>query len=189
MNIIWRCFEVLVAFVAIMMAIGAMSLFAMSVSFIPYLGFVAIIIYLLVPKRWGVFGLSLAIMAASIYLAFMFLSSLFGQPFFCLMSCILSFGATVLMLRGKPLWVWGVIAAVFMIIGVWYVFNNDIVGPMEFMIRDRPIDTPAQWYHCYRFFWAGIVIEKVAYYAGIVSVPLLLIIFYVRKACERLEGK
>ena len=32
------------------------------------------------------------------------------------------------------------------------------------------------------------MIEKVAYYAGIVSVPLLLIISYVRKACERLES-
>ena len=159
---------------AVIMVIGTMALYGMSLSFIPYLGLMAVVVYLLVPRKWGVVGLSLALMAGCIYLAFMFFFSIFGQPYFCLMSCVLSVGATVLMLRKKPLWVWGVITAIFLIIGVWYVFNNDIIGPIEFMIRDRPIDTPAQWYHCYRFYWMGVVIETVTNIAGVVSVLLML---------------
>lgn len=68
---------------------------------------------------------------------------------------------------------WGVVALIFLTIGVYYVFNNDIVGPMEFRIRDRPIDTPAQWHHCYRFFWTGIVVETVSQFAGMVSVIVI----------------
>ena len=103
----------------------------------------------------------------------MFTSVIFMQPLFCLMSSILSLTTVGVMLKGKPLWMWGIVTTIFLSIGVFYVFNNDIVGPMGIMIRDRPIDTPAQWYHCYRFFWTGIVIETVTYIAGIVSVLLL----------------
>ena len=66
------------------------------------------------------------------------------------------------------------VLSIFIVIGVYYVFNNDIVGPMEFAIRDRPIDTPSQWYNSYRFFWTGIVVELVTKFAGFVSVLLVL---------------
>lgn len=174
MNIIWGCFEVVVALLALMMAIGAIGLLGMQLSTIPYLGFMAIIIYLLVPRTWGVFGLSLAIFIASFYLFSMFLLVLFWQPVYCLISCVLSLLATILMLRGKPLWMKWLVLSIFIVIGVYYVFNNDIVGPMEFIISDRPIDTPAQWYHCYRFYWMGVVIETVTKYAGVVSILLML---------------
>lgn len=174
MNIIWGCFEVVVALLALMMAIGAIGLLGMQLSTIPYLGFMAIIIYLLVPRTWGVFGLSLAIFIASFYLFSMFLLVLFWQPYFCLMSCVLSLLATILMLRGKPLWMKWLVLSIFIVIGVYYVFNNDIVGPMEFIISDRPIDAPSQWYGCYRFFWTGIVVETVTKYAGVVSILLML---------------
>lgn len=174
MNIIWGCFEVVVALLALMMAIGAIGLLGMQLSTIPYLGFMAIIIYLLVPRTWGVFGLSLAIFIASFYLFSMFLLVLFWQPVYCLMSCVLSLLATILMLRGKPLWMKWLVLSIFIVIGVYYVFNNDIVGPMEFIISDRPIDTPSQWYGCYRFFWTGIVVETVTKYAGVVSILLML---------------
>ena len=83
-------------------------------------------------------------------------------------SSLMPMTAVILMLRRKPLWVWGVVALIFLTIGVYYVFHNDIKGPMEFMICDRPIDVPAQWHHCYRFFWTGIVVETVTNIAGFV---------------------
>jgi hypothetical protein len=58
-------------------------------------------------------------------------------------------------------------------------FNNDIVGPMGFMIRDRPIDVPSQWYHCYRFFWGGVLLNMISLRAGVISV-LILFLYSVR---------
>ena len=187
---LWTIIEVVVAIVALIMAGLAMALFGMNISTLPYLAYMALVLYLLVPRQWGVFGYSVAIMVASVYLYAMFVFAIFGQPIFCLMSSLMPLTAVGLMLRGKPFWMWGVIALIFLIIGVYYVFHNDIIGPMEFRIRDRPIDTPAQWHHCYRFFWTGIVVETVTNIAGFVSVIFLSVLPLkknVRKACERLE--
>ena len=49
------------------------------------------------------------------------------------------------------------------------------MGPIGFMIRDRPVDIPAQWYHCYRFFWLGIYSESVAFTVGIIAIVLIVI--------------
>jgi hypothetical protein len=68
-----------------------------------------------------------------------------------LMSIILPVCSTLIMLKGKPIWIGIVIFLVYLSVGFYCFFNNDIVGPMGFMIRDRPIDVPSQWYHCYRF--------------------------------------
>jgi hypothetical protein len=46
---------------------------------------------------------------------------------------------------------------------------------MGFMIRDRPIDVPAQWYHCYRFFWGGVLLNMISSRAGVISVLLLFL--------------
>jgi hypothetical protein len=170
---IWTCIEVLAAIIALMFAVGAFLLGVLAIRYMIYLVFFAIIIYHIIPRRWGVFGYSVATIIASIYYFMMFVSAIFMQPLFCLMSSVLSLATVGVMLKGKPLWMWGIVTTIFLSIGVFYVFNNDIVGPMEFRIRDMPIDTPAQWYYCYRFFWTGIVIETVSYIAGIVSVLLL----------------
>ena len=172
-EIIWTVLEVVAAIVALLMALGLFCLVGMNISFLPYVGYMALVLYLLVPWDWGMFGTCAAIVAGCIYLAFLFLFAIFWQPVFCLMSSLMPLTAVGLMLRGKPLWTWGVVALIFLTIGIFYVFHNNIIGPTEFMIRDRPIDTPAQWHHCYRFYWTGFVVETVTNLAGFVSVLLL----------------
>ena len=63
---------------------------------------------------------------------------------------------------------------IYIVFGVDLLYNNDIIGPMEFMICDRPFDYPAQWYHCYRFFWAGVLLNLIAWSAGMISMIILL---------------
>ena len=58
-----------------------------------------------------------------------------------------------LLTRGKPLWVKGVVSCTLVIAGVYTLFFNDILGPIGFMIRDMPIDMPAQFYHSWRYYW------------------------------------
>lgn len=184
-EILWTIVEVVVAIVTILMATVVLALFGMNLATLPYLAFMVLVLYQIVPREWGMFGTCSAIIVACIYLANMFLFAMFWQPAFCLMSILMPITAVILMLRRKPLWVWGVVALIFLTIGVYYVFNNDIVGPTEFRIRDRPIDTPAQWHHCYRFFWTGIVVETVSQFAGIVSVIVISVyaLFQKWKRC------
>lgn len=180
-EIIWTVLDVVSALVAILMAIVTMAMFVMSISTIPYLAYMALVLYLLIPREWGVFGASMAIVAGCIYLMNMFIFAIFWQPLYCLMSCVLSLAAVILMLRGKPLWLWVVVFLIFLSIGVYYIFNNNIVGPMGFLIRDRPIDTPAQWYHCYRFYWCGVVAETVSQFASFVSIIVIAVYILYQK--------
>ena len=186
---IWICVEAMTAIIALMFAVGAFLLGVLGMRYMLYLVFIAIIIYHIIPRRWGVIGYSGAIIIASIYFIFMFLSAIVEQPVFCLMSSVLSLSAVGVMLKGKPWWTWIVVTSIFLIIGVFYVFNNDIVGPMEFRIRDMPINTPAQWYYCYRFFWTGFVIEMVTYIAGFVSIIILSSYTLGKKAIELYKNK
>jgi hypothetical protein len=96
-----------------------------------------------------------------------------------LMSIILPVCSTLIMLKGKPIWIGIVIFLVYLSVGFYCFFNNDIVGPMGFMIRDRPIDVPSQWYHCYRFFWGGVLLNMISLRAGVISV-LILFLYSVR---------
>lgn len=168
-------FVVVMAIIASALALGALVLFMSSITSAPLFVFVVIIIYCLVPKKWGLLGYSIAVVIAAFYLVIMFLSVFVAQPILCLMSCLLSLGTVGLMLREKPLWMWMVVVSFFLITGVYYVFHNNIVGPIGFLISDRPFNTPAQWYHCYRFYWAGVVIRDVTYFASSISVIMLLI--------------
>ncbi|MBQ9216177.1 MAG: hypothetical protein IJ159_05415 [Prevotella sp.] len=186
---IWTCIEVMTAIIALMIAVGAFLLGVLGMRYMLYLVFIAIIIYHIIPRRWGVIGYSGAIIIASIYFIFMFLSAIVEQPVFCLMSSVLSLSAVGVMLKGKPWWTWIVVTSIFLIIGVFYVFNNDIVGPMEFRIQDMPINTPTQWYYCYRFFWTGFVIEMVTYIAGFVSIIFLSSYTLGKKAIELYKNK
>lgn len=172
-EILWTCFDVVMAIVAVVIAMGALALCGLQIHLAPFVAFLAIILYYLIPKKWGTVGLAMAVIVASVYIAIMFLSVMFEQPLYCLMSCVLSLAAVILMLRGKPLWLWVIVLLIFLSIGVYYIFNNDIVGPMGFLIRDRPIDIPAQWHHCYRFYWCGIVAETVSQFTGIVSIIVI----------------
>lgn len=106
-EILWTIVEVVAVIVALLMAVVAVALFGINVSTLPYLAYMVLVLYLLVPREWGMFGYSVAIIVGSIYLANMFLFAMFWQPVFCLMSSLMPITAVVLMLRGKPLWTWG----------------------------------------------------------------------------------
>ena len=143
----------------------------------------AIVVYRLLPKTVGVFGIAIAIIIACLYFDVMVISALFYQPLYILMSCVVTTSAVLLLLKGKPKWLWGVVAFIYLGLGVYYLFNNDIVGPMEFMIRDRPVDVPAQWNHCYRFFWSGVLMGMITTTASYCSVVVIAIyVLYSRNS-------
>lgn len=181
MNTIWTLFVGLIAIIAAMMALGLIAMFATLPFLWVFIAFWAIILYRLLPKSFGVFGVSLAIIGVCVYFVISFLSIFVYQPMHYLMKTTLAIVAVLIMLKGKPRWLWGVVALVFIGYGVFYLFNNDIVGPMTFLIMDRPIDTPSQWYNCYRFFWTGIYLDGVIWYSSIISTIIIFIyIMYYR---------
>ena len=163
------------------MALGLIAMFATLPFLWSYIAFWSIILYRLLPKSFGVFGFSLAVIGVCVYFVISFLSIFVCQPMHYLMKIALATVAVLIMLKGKPRWLWGVVALVFIGYGVFYLFYNDIVGPMTFLIMDRPIDTPSQWYNCYRFFWTGIYLDGVIWYSSIISTIIIFIyIMYYR---------
>ena len=175
MNTIWTLFVGLIAIIAAMMALGLIAMFATLPFLWVFIAFWAIILYRLLPKSFGVFGVSLAVIGVCVYFVISFLSIFVCQPMHYLMKTALATVAVLIMLKGKPRWLWGVVALVFIGYGVFYLFNNDIVGPMTFLIMDRPIDTPSQWYNCYRFFWTGVYLDGVIWYSSIISTIIIFI--------------
>ena len=163
------------------MALGLLAMFATLPFLWVFIVFWVIILYRLLPKSFGVFGVSLAVIGVCVYFVISFLSIFVCQPMHYLMKTALATVAVLIMLKGKPRWLWGVVALVFIGYGVFYLFYNDIVGPMTFLIMDRPIDTPSQWYNCYRFFWTGVYLDGVIWYSSIISTIIIFIyIMYYR---------
>lgn len=185
MNTIWTLFVGLIAIIAAMMALGLLAMFATLPFLWVFIAFWAIILYRLLPKSFGVFGVSLAIIGVCVYFVISFLSIFVYQPMHYLMKTTLATVAVLIMLKGKPRWLWSVVALVFVGYGVFYLFYNDIVGPMTFLIMDRPIDTPSQWFDCYRFFWTGIYLDGVIWYSSIIST----IIIFIYIMYNRYKGK
>ena len=185
MNTIWTLFVGLIAIIAAMMALGLLAMFATLPFLWVFIVFWVIILYRLLPKSFGVFGVSLAVIGVCVYFVISFLSIFVCQPMHYLMKTALATVAVLIMLKGKPRWLWGVVALVFIGYGVFYLFYNDIVGPMTFLIMDRPIDTPSQWYNCYRFFWTGIYLDGVIWYSSIIST----IIIFIYIMYNRYKGK
>lgn len=175
MNTIWTLFVGLIAIIAAMMALGLLAMFATLPFLWVFIVFWVIILYRLLPKSFGVFGVSLAVIGVCVYFVISFLSIFVCQPMHYLMKTALATVAVLIMLKGKPRWLWGVVALVFIGYGVFYLFYNDIVGPMTFLIMDRPIDTPSQWYNCYRFFWTGIYLDGVIWYSSIISCIIIFV--------------
>ena len=181
MNTIWTLFVGLIAIIAAMMALGLIAMFATLPFLWVFIAFWAIILYRLLPKSFGVFGVSLAVIGVCVYFVISFLSIFVCQPMHYLMKTALATVAVLIMLKGKPRWLWGVVALVFIGYGVFYLFYNDIVGPLTFLIMDRPIDTPSQWYNCYRFFWTGVYLDGVICDSSIISyIIIFLYIMYNR---------
>ena len=79
-----------------------------------------------------------------------------------------------LLLRKTPLWVKYVVGGCLVMMGIYVLFNNDIIGPMTFRISDRPIDMPAQFYHSWRYFWVMAYLLDLSWTWGIPSVIFLL---------------
>ena len=167
------------------MALGLIAMFGTLPFLWVFIAFWAIILYRLLPKSFGVFGFSLAVIGVCVYFVISFLSIFVCQPMHYLMKIALATVAVLIMLKGKPRWLWGVVALVFVGYGVFYLFYNDIVGPMTFLIMDRPVDTPSQWYNCYRFFWTGIYLDGVIWYSSIIST----IIIFIYIMYNRYKGK
>jgi len=179
MEILRNIVSFLFASVAVIMALGTLCLLLMSPSYIILYIFMAIIIWELTPKSWSIIGWSCVLITACLYLTIIFITGFSWQPLMYLMSIMLPVCSTLVMLKGRPIWIWIVIFLVYLSVGFYCLYNNDIVGPMEFMIRDRPIDVPAQWYHCYRFFWGAVLLDMISSMAGVISV-LILFLYRVR---------
>ena len=175
MNTIWTLFVGLIAIIAAMMALGLIAMFGTLPFLWVFIAFWAIILYRLLPKSFGVFGFSSAVIGVCVYFVISFLSIFVCQPMHYLMKIALATVAVLIMLKGKPRWLWSVVALVFVGYGVFYLFYNDIVGPMTFLIMDRPIDTPSQWFDCYRFFWTGIYLDGVIWYSSIISCIIIFV--------------
>ena len=181
MNTIWTLFVGLIAIIAAMMALGLIAMFATLPFLWVFIVFWLIILYRLLPKSFGVFGVSLAVIGVCVYFVISFLSIFVCQPMHYLMKTALATVAVLIVLKGKPRWLWGVVTLVFVGLGIFYLFYNDIIGPMTFLIMDRPVDTPSQWYNCYRFFWTGIYLDGVIWYSSIISTIIIFIyIMYYR---------
>ena len=151
------------------LSLAVIMMSSLSIGSMLCVGYAAIILYCLIPKSWSYVGISLSVIAACLYICAMFLC-IFYQPGCVLLSALLPIMAVLAMLKGKPLWMWCLVALIFLVMGVFSLFYNDIVGPMTFMICDRPFDVPAQWGHCYRLFWSAVLFKIVASRAGLLSI-------------------
>jgi hypothetical protein len=79
-----------------------------------------------------------------------------------------------LLLRHTPKWVKIVVGMMLVVACVYVLFNNDIKGPMEFALSDRPFDMPAQFHHSWRYFWLVVYLHEVSWMWGITSSLFLL---------------
>ena len=90
-----------------------------------------------------------------------------------------------LLLRREHWLLWISTILLFMVTGIYYVFNNDLPGPMMWGIADRPIDTPSQWFNNYRFFWWGIIVNKTFQFAGLISFSIIAIFKLMKKVIKK----
>ena len=124
MKIIKNILSFLLASIAVIMTLGALCLLLMSpYSFVFYI-FMAIIIWELTPKSWSTIGWSCVLITACLYLAIMFITGLCWQPLRYLMSIILPVCSTLLLLKGKPIWIWIIIFIVYLSVGCYCFFYN-----------------------------------------------------------------
>lgn len=171
------------------LSLAVIMMCSLAIGSMLSLGYAVIILYCLIPRSWSYVGISLSVIAACLYICAMFLC-IFYQPGSVFLSALLPIMAVLAMLKGKSLWMWCLVALIFLAMGVFSLFYNDIVGPMTFMICDRPIDVPAQWGNCYRLFWSAVLFNMVASRAGNLSILVMggyLLYKKYRKPCEDLE--
>lgn len=149
-------------------------------------GLLAITFFSLVPKTWGIMRVVAYVIVACLYYV-MLIITIFYQPLFVVLFGLVPIMAVLAMLKGKPRKMWLVVAMIFLVSAVYYLFNNDIAGPMQFRMTDRPIDTPAQWGNNWRLYWLGVCASTVAWIGGVISIVVLFLYrLYIvwKKRCE-----
>ena len=105
---------------------------------------------------------------------FLLVISVFHVPMSLFLRMLPPIVVVVLLSRGKPFWVKSIVLCFSLLTSVFTLFYNDILGPIGFMIRDRPIDVPAQFYHSWRYYWVMCYLYEVFWRWGIPSVIFLL---------------
>lgn len=116
---------------------------------------------------------SLVVLGYSLYLFLWNYAFMQCQPLSILMFVLVTVWAIYTSAKGTPKILKVIIAALFLGIGIYMVFHNDIDGPLIFSIIDRPIDRPSQWLHCYRFYWTGMILHMTVWEASFFSFLLL----------------
>jgi hypothetical protein len=116
-------------------------------------------------------------------------TGLSAQPLHVLLTTTVISMALYRMLKRENRWCRIVVVGIFIIVGVWYVFHNDIPGPMTWRISDRPIDTPSQWLDCYRFYWCGNVIYTTSLIGGVISFALIFIVRLISKSKHKCKSR
>ena len=172
---------------AAIMTFGIMCQLFINPSSITLYFFMTIIILNATSKSWGILEWSCVLILACLYFAMMFFAFLCWQPLMYLMSILLPVYSTWILLKGKPYWIYFAIFIVYLSVGCCCFFNNHIIGPMSFLISDLPIDIPSQWFHCYRFFWAGVLLDMITTNAGIISVSILLLYMIWKEQKKRVS--
>ena len=95
------------------------------------------------------------------------------QPLSILMFVLVPVWAIYTSAKGTPTILKVIIVVLFLGIGIYTVFHNDIDSPLLFSIIDRPIDRPSQWFNCYRFYWTGMILHMTVWDASFLSLLLL----------------
>ena len=116
---------------------------------------------------------SLVVLGCSLYFFLWNYAFMRCQPLSILMFVLVTVWAIYTSAKGTPTIIKVIIAALFLGIGIYMVFHNDIDGPLIFSIIDRPIDRPSQWLHCYRFYWTGMILHMTVWEASFFSFLLL----------------
>ena len=116
---------------------------------------------------------SLVALGCSLYLFLWNYAFMRCQPLSILMFISVTVWAIYTSAKGTPTILKVILVALFLGIGIYTVFHNDIYGPLIFSIVDRPIDRPSQWLHCYRFYWTGMILHMTVWEASFFSFLLL----------------
>ena len=112
-----------------------------------------------------------------------------AQPLHVILTTTVISMALYRMLKRENRWCRIVVVGIFIIVGIWYVFHNDIPGPMKWWMCDRPIDTPSQWLDCYRFYWCGNVIYTTSLIGGVISFALIFIVRLISKSKHKCKSR
>ena len=88
---LWVIVQFVVVAIALLLFLGVVVAYGMKISIWPIIAMMAIVVYRLLPKTVGVFGIATAIIIACLYFDVMVMSALFFQPLYILMSCVVTY--------------------------------------------------------------------------------------------------